>query len=142
MRFNESAHAMVFLSLQVGRFRLRIRGMFAIIEDGSRQYKVQQGDLLVVDYRDDAEVGQTLTFDKVLLANAGGSSVIGHPAIEGATVAGEVVLAEFKGPKLEIQKFRRRHASKRHTGHRQKHTRVKITAITVPNLQVVEQPAN
>lgn len=115
--------------------------MFAIIEDGSRQYQVRQGDLLVVDYRDDVEAGQTLTFDKVLLANAGGSSVIGLPTIAGATVAGEVVVAEFKGPKLEIQKFRRRHASKRHTGHRQKHTRVKITAITVPNLEVVEQPA-
>lgn len=116
--------------------------MFAIIEDGSRQYKVQQGDLLVVDYRDDAEPGQTLTFDKVLLANAGGSSVIGAPTIAGATVAGEVVVGEFKGPKLEIQKFRRRHASKRHTGHRQKHTRVKITSITVPNLQTVEHPAS
>lgn len=115
--------------------------MFAVIADGGRQYKVQEGDLLVVDYRDDAEPGQTLTFDQILLANGGGSSVIGVPMIEGATVAGEVVVAEFKGPKLEIQKFRRRHASRRHTGHRQKHTRVKITAITVPNLQVVAPPA-
>lgn len=115
--------------------------MFAVIEDGGRQYRVQQGDLLVVDYRDDAEEGQTLTFDKVLLANAGGGSVVGLPTIDGASVAGEVVLAEFKGPKLEIQKFRRRHSSRRHTGHRQKHTRVKITAINVPNLQVVETPA-
>jgi large subunit ribosomal protein L21 len=116
------------------------RIMFAVIEDGNRQYRVQEGDLLVVDYRDDAEAGQTLTFDKVLLANAGGSSVIGKPTIAGASVAGEVVVGEFKGPKLEIQKLRRRHASRRHTGHRQKHTRVKITAITVPNLEVVDLP--
>lgn len=114
--------------------------MFAVIEDGNRQYRVEQGDLLVVDYRDDAEPGQTLTFDKVLLANAGGSSVIGKPTISGASVSAEVVLADFKGPKLEIQKLRRRHASRRHTGHRQKHTRVKITAISVPNLEVVESP--
>jgi large subunit ribosomal protein L21 len=116
--------------------------MFAVIEDGNRQYRVEQGDLLVVDYRDDAEPGQTLTFEKVLLANAGAGSVIGTPTIAGATVTGEVVVAEFKGPKLEIQKLRRRHASRRHTGHRQKHTRVKITAISVPNLQVAEPAAN
>lgn len=116
--------------------------MFAVIEDGNRQYRVQQGDLLVVDFREDAQPGQSLTFDKVLLANAGGGSVIGKPTIAGASVAAEVVVGEFKGPKLEIQKLRRRHASRRHTGHRQKHTRVKITAITVPNLQIVEQPAS
>lgn len=111
--------------------------MFAVIADGGRQYKVQQGDLLVVDYRDDVEIGQSLTFENVLLANAGGASVIGKPTIAGAKVSAEVVLDEFKGPKLEIQKLRRRHASRRHTGHRQKHTRVKITEIVVPNLQVV-----
>lgn len=113
--------------------------MFAVIADGGRQYKVQEGDLVVVDFRDDAQPGQTLTFDQVLLANAGGNSVIGRPTIDGASVAGEVVVAEFKGPKLEIQKFRRRHASRRHTGHRQKHTRVKITSISVPNLEVAAQ---
>ena len=53
--------------------------MFAVIEDGNRQYKVQTGDLLVVDYRADAAEGQAMTFDKVLLANAGGASVIGKP---------------------------------------------------------------
>jgi large subunit ribosomal protein L21 len=47
------------------------------------------------------------------------------------------VIPEEKGPKLEIQKMRRRHASRRHTGHRQKYTQVKITGITVPNLEVV-----
>lgn len=115
--------------------------MFAIFEDGSRQYKVQPGDKLVVDYRADAQVGETITFDKVLLANGGGASVIGLPTIAGATITGEVVNALFKGPKLEVQKLRRRHASKRHTGHRQKHTQVKITDITVPGLQVVEAVA-
>jgi len=111
--------------------------MFAVFEDGSRQYKVQQGDILAVDLRTDATEGQTLTFDKVLLANGGGASVIGAPSIEGATVTGEVVLAELKGKKLEIQKHYRRNASRRHNGHRQKYTRVKITGISVPNLQVV-----
>ncbi len=115
--------------------------MFAVFEDGSRQYKVRQGDILAVDLRSDVVDGQTLTFDKVLLANGGGASVLGRPVIEGATVTGEVVMAVMKGIKLEIQKHYRRNASRKHTGHRQKYTRVKITGISVPNLSVVEQPA-
>lgn len=115
--------------------------MFAVFEDGSRQYRVQPGDVLVVDYRNEAKSGDTLTFDQVLLANGGGASVIGQPVIAGASITAEVVNDLFKGPKLEVQKLRRRHASKRHTGHRQKHTQVKITGITVPNLQIVEAPA-
>jgi len=115
--------------------------MFAVIADGNRQYRVQPGDELVVDFRAEANAGDSLTFDQVLLANGGADSLIGRPVIQGATVTGEVVNALFKGPKLEVQKLRRRHASKRHTGHRQKHTQVKITAVNVPGLQVVEKPA-
>lgn len=113
--------------------------MFAVIENGSRQHRVEEGDLLSVDFQADAEAGAKLTFDRVLLANGGGASVIGAPVIEGASVEGEVVLAEEKGPKIEVQKIRRRKNSRRHTGHRQKYTRVKITSITVPNLEVVEE---
>jgi large subunit ribosomal protein L21 len=115
--------------------------MFAVFEDGSRQYRVQTGDVLVVDYRQDAAAGSSLTFERVLLANGGAASVVGQPTIAGASVTAEVVNGLFKGPKLEIQKLRRRHASRRHTGHRQKHTQVKITGITVPNLTIVEAPA-
>ena len=115
--------------------------MFAVFEDGSRQYKVRQGDVLAVDFRGESKDGETLTFDKVLIANGGGASVIGRPVIDGAAVTAEVVMAEYKGIKLEIQKFKRRNASKRHTGHRQKYTRVKITGITIPGLHVAEQPA-
>jgi len=115
--------------------------MFAVIEDGSRQHRIQEGDLLSVDYRSDTEIGATLQFDRVLLANAGGASIIGKPVIDGASVAAEVINDEEKGPKLEIQKIRRRKNSRRHNGHRQKYTRVKITGITVPNLEVVTNPA-
>ena len=115
--------------------------MFAIFEDGSRQFRVKAGDVLAVDYRSDVQDGQVITFDKVLLANGGGPSVVGQPVISGATVTAEVVTAQLKGLKLEIQKLRRRHASKRHTGHRQKYTRIKITGIAVPNLQVIERVA-
>lgn len=113
--------------------------MFAVFEDGSRQYKVRQGDVLAVDLRSEAKDGEVLTFPNVLIANGGGGSVLGRPLIEGASVTAEVVTAEYKGIKLEIQKFHRRNASKRHTGHRQKYTRVKITGISVPGLEVVEK---
>ena len=63
-----------------------------------------------------------MRFEQVLLANAGGSSAIGTPAISGALVEATVVHPEVKGTKLEIGKFRRRKNSRRHTGHRQKYT--------------------
>jgi large subunit ribosomal protein L21 len=112
--------------------------MFAIIEDGSRQYRVQEGDTLTVDYRAESEAGGALKFDRVLLANGGGASVIGRPAIEGAVVEAEIVRPLEKGPKLEVQKLRRRKNSRRHTGHRQKHTMVRVKSIQVPGLDVVE----
>ena len=112
--------------------------MFAIIEDGSHQYRVAPGETLAVDYRDGVSEGDALQFDKVLLANGGGSSTIGRPLIDGASVAAEVINAELKGEKLEIQKFRRRKNSRHHTGHRQKYTAVRITDINVPGLEVVE----
>lgn len=108
--------------------------VFAVFEDGSRQYRVSVGDVLTVDYRSEAQNGDVLTFDKVLLANGGADSLVGTPVVEGAAVVAEVVNNLFKGPKLEIQKLRRRKSSKRHTGHRQKHTQIKVTAVNVPNL--------
>ncbi len=112
--------------------------MFAIVENGSRQHRVSPGQLLTIDYRSDVNDGDAVTFDRVLLANGGGASKIGKPVVEGATVEGEVVRELQKGPKLEVQKLRRRKNSRTHTGHRQKHTTVKITNINVPGLEIVE----
>ena len=113
--------------------------MFAVIVDGNRQHRVQEGSFLSVDYRSEIEAGASITFDQVLLANGGGASVIGSPTISGASVVAEVVIAQEKGLKLEIQKLRKRKNSRCHTGHRQKHTRVQIKSITVPGIQIVEQ---
>lgn len=113
--------------------------MFAIIEDGSHQYRVAPGETLVVDYRDGASAGDSLKFERVLLASGSGSSVIGRPLIDGGSVTAEVIDAELKGEKLEIQKFRRRKDSRRHTGHRQKYTAIKVTAVDVPGLEVTEE---
>jgi large subunit ribosomal protein L21 len=114
--------------------------MFAIFEDGSRQYKAAVGEVVLVDYRKDGTLGGALTFDKILLANGGGDSLIGQPTIAGASVTAEIINPLFKGEKLEIQKLRRRKSSRRHTGHRQKHTQVRVTAVNVPGLKIVEQP--
>ena len=109
--------------------------MFAVIVDGNRQHRVQEGSFLSVDYRgEEIQAGSSITFDRVLLANGGGASLVGAPTIAGASVVAEVVIATEKGPKLEIQKLRRRKNLRRHTGHRQKYTRVKITSISVPGL--------
>jgi large subunit ribosomal protein L21 len=115
--------------------------MFVVIEDGSRQYMIQEGEILTIDYRATAKQGDPITFESILLANGGGASSIGAPTIEGATVEAEVVQPELKGEKLEIQKFRRRKNSRRHTGHRQKYTTVRIKAINVPGLEIVESAA-
>lgn len=112
--------------------------MFAYIENGSHQYRVSNGETLLIDFVDTAKVGDSITFDKVFLANGGGASVIGAPLITGASVTAQVVEPLVKGPKLEIQKMRRRKNYRKHTGHRQGYTQVQITGITIPGLQIVE----
>lgn len=105
---------------------------FAIIEDGGRQYKVGVGDQLAIDLRSDVANGAAIKFDRVLMTSIDGVRRLGLPLLEGATVEAEVVEALVKAPKLEIQKFRRRKNYRRHTGHRQRHTIVKINNIVVP----------
>lgn len=104
--------------------------MYAIILDGKSQLKVEEGQELVVDLRSDAQPGATITFDKVLAISGDGEARIGTPVVAGATVTAAVIGMEF-GPKLVVQKLRRRKNSRRRTGHRQLHTRIKIEKISV-----------
>jgi large subunit ribosomal protein L21 len=108
--------------------------MFAVFEDGGRQYRVQKGDTLDLDFRLTAKNGDSLSFDRVLAAGTDSVNAIGRPVLAGATVQAEVVDAEATGPKLEIGKFRRRKSYSRHAGHRQRYTAVRITNINVPGL--------
>ena len=101
--------------------------MYAIIEDGGRQFKVEEGQELELDYRD-IPGGNPITFDRVLAVRDDGGLKLGRPTLAGATVSGEV-LGPTQGPKLIVQKFRRRKTYRRKTGHRQLYTRVKITKI-------------
>jgi len=104
--------------------------MYAIFEDGSHQFRVQEGDLIVVDRRDGAP-GSELIFPKVLLIAGDGLPTIGTPVVEGARVVARVV-QQFRDKKIIIQKFRRRKNYRRRKGHRQSMTRVLITGVAGP----------
>src|SRR5437868_3134722 len=103
--------------------------MYAVFEDGSRQYRVSEGDVVTLDYRD-AEIGSQLEFTRVLLFGGGEDTRIGQPLVEGARVVGEVV--EHPTTKLYIQHFRRRKNYRRLRGHRQPYTAVQIRSILLP----------
>lgn len=102
--------------------------MYAIIRDGGRQFKVEVGQELQIDYRDGMEDGQEVVFDDVLAYRDDTGLKIGQPVLEMKVLA-TVFKAETKGPKLTVQKFARRKTLRRKTGHRQKYTTVKITKI-------------
>ena len=102
--------------------------MYAIIADSGRQYRVEEGQEVVIDYRD-AEQGSEIQFDRVLAISDDSGIRIGKPVVDGAVVTAEVVGA-MQGEKLYIQKFRRRKNARRRTGHRQIHTTVRISKIT------------
>ncbi len=105
--------------------------MYAVFEDGSRQYRVQEGDVVKLDYRDVA-VGTQLEFDRVLLFQKDTDTKIGQPVIEGVKVVAEVV--QHPSTKLYIQHFRRRKNYRRLKGHRQPYTSVRIRSIQFPGM--------
>ncbi len=105
--------------------------MYAIIEEGSHQFRVREGDRIRVDRRD-GKLGEELVFSKVLLvAGEDGVTKIGQPTVDGARVAGRIVL-QYRSKKMIIQKFRRRKNVRRKNGHRQPFTMVQITSLFQP----------
>jgi large subunit ribosomal protein L21 len=103
--------------------------MYAIISDGNHQYKVEEGQELVIDYRD-VPAGEKLNFESVLAIGGDGDAKLGSPLLKGATVAAEVIGPE-KGEKHVVQKLRRRKNFRKKTGERHIFTRVRIGKITV-----------
>jgi large subunit ribosomal protein L21 len=113
--------------------------MYAIIRHDGRQYKVEEGQELAIDYRE-ASPGDEISFGEVLCISTPSESTtsegedtkstvtLGKPTVAGATVTAEV-LGIQQGPKLVIQKFRRRKNSRTRTGHRQMYTNVRISKI-------------
>jgi large subunit ribosomal protein L21 len=105
--------------------------MYAIIEEGSHQFRVSEGDRIRIDRRD-GKAGDELIFPKVLLMTSlDGSPRIGAPMLSGAQVTAKIV-NQFRAKKIIIQKFRRRKNVRRKNGHRQPFTMVQITGLVQP----------
>lgn len=103
--------------------------MYAIFEDGSRQYQVSVGDTVRVDHRE-ITVGSSLNFNKILLIADGASLQVGQPLVAGASVVAEVT--GQPSTKTVIQHFRRRKNYRRLKGHRQPYVEVRIKQILKP----------
>lgn len=100
--------------------------MYAIIKTGSKQYRVKEGDVIDVEL---LSAGDTHTEFETLLLNTGNAIKVGTPSVAGASVKGEI-LAEVKGKKEIVYKYKRRKNCRVKNGHRQKLSRVKITEIS------------
>lgn len=107
--------------------------MYAVIEQGGKQYKVAQGDKIEIELVDIDDSAQQIELDKVLMVGQGKEAKVGSPYIEGAKVIGKfaptAAEAVKKGPKLYPAYRRRRKNSKTKIGHRQKHMLVTIDKI-------------
>lgn len=106
--------------------------MYAIIEESGSQRKVTQGEEILIDLLDEgqAEAGKAVTFDKVLVVGEiGGAAKLGQPYVAGATVAAEVTQPMVLGDKIHVQHFQAKKTWQKKTGHRQRYTQVKVTAI-------------
>lgn len=108
--------------------------MYAVVQTSGRQFRVSEGDAIIID-RLDAEVGSTIELGQVLLVGgdaegegADGSAKIGAPFVEGAKVVAEV-LSHQRGPKVDIYKFKRRKRYRKSIGFRAEQTTLRIQSI-------------
>lgn len=102
--------------------------MIAVLDDRSSQYRVASGERVLIDLNDELNVGDTVTFDRVCLVT-GDAPKIGTPFVDGATVTAKVTRQDVKGPKLIIQKFKRRKNHRKRTGFRARFTEIQIESI-------------
>ena len=103
--------------------------MYAVLETGSKQYRVAKGDTLEVE-RLEVEAGKPVTFDRVLLVNTDGKVAVGAPTVANASVVADVV-EHVRGEKKVAFKMKRRKGYHKTIGHRQELTVVKIKEINV-----------
>ena len=103
--------------------------MFAVIETGGKQYKVNEGDIIFVE-KLDVEAGSKVEFDRVLAISGNDGFKVGNPVIEGAKVTANVV-KNGKAKKITIFKYKAKKNEKKKQGHRQPYTKVEITKIAL-----------
>ena len=102
--------------------------MYAVVKTGGKQYRVAKDDKILVEHID-AEAGETITLDKVMMLGDGDNVTIGTPVVENATVEAEVV-RQTRGPKIVIFRRTRRKNHRRLQGHRQDLTLLRIKDIS------------
>ena len=105
--------------------------MYAVIESGGKQHRVEPGEVLRLEKLDASE-GETVNFDKVMMIGEGENIQIGTPFVDGGAATAEVV-SHGRGDKVTIIKMRRRKHYRRQAGHRQYFTEVKIKDISGGN---------
>ena len=103
--------------------------MYAVVAAGGKQYKVSEGDILRIE-KMPGEVGETLTFDRVLMCSDGDSVSFGGPVLENASVRAKII-EQGRSKKILVFKYKRRKRYRRKRGHRQPYTAVKIDSIAV-----------
>ena len=103
--------------------------MYAIVEINGQQFKVEEGKKIFVNHIREAEEGQTVEFDKVLLVDNEGAITVGTPTVEGAKVVCEVINPLVKGAKGIVFKMKRRKDYRKKNGHRQQYTQVEIKSV-------------
>ncbi|MCK9342510.1 MAG: 50S ribosomal protein L21 [Massilibacteroides sp.] len=103
--------------------------MYAIVEINGQQFKAEEGKKLYVHHIQEAEQGQAVEFDKVLLVDNDGEVRVGLPLVEGAKVVCEIIAPLIKGEKVLIFHKKRRKGSRKLNGHRQQFTQVLIKSI-------------
>ncbi len=101
--------------------------MYAIIETGGKQYRVEEDTVVFVE-KLEGEAGDSISFDKVLLHSNGDDVTVGAPYVKGAKVNAEIV-EHGKGKKIVVFKFKSKKNYRKKQGHRQPFTKVKITGI-------------
>lgn len=101
--------------------------MYAIIETGGKQYKVNEGDVIFVE-KLDCQEGDAITFDKVIAVGKEDGMTIGTPVVEGATVSAKS-LKQGKAKKVIVYKMKPKKGYRRKQGHRQPYTKVQIEKI-------------
>jgi len=101
--------------------------MYAIVDSGGKQYKVQEGEILRVE-KLEGEVGDSVSFDKILMFSDGDNVNVGTPLLEDVAVSGHIV-EQGKAKKIIVFKYKKRKRYRRKQGHRQQFTAVKIDSI-------------
>ncbi len=123
----------LFITLEAGEFpfsavRLSgVMGMIAVVQTGGKQYKVSKGDEIQVE-KLDANVGESVNLEKVLICGEGDSAKVGTPFLKDCSVVCQVT-EQYRDKKIIVFKKHRRKNYRRKNGHRQSLTRLKVTAI-------------